>query len=344
MSPKAILMKEAIGGKMKGRYIFCRFLFMLATISIAGCVGKPVATVTATVVPTRIPTLTPTSTPTPEPTLTPSPSPSPTPTSIPSLPPDEARLLFLDLLANNGNCHLPCFWGITPGVSSFQEAQAKLTPLGSIAELEFNPGTGEIFVSSVNEESDLTFIYRLVVLTQPGGDTIRFIGFSGFTVRYRADGGYDNVYDSDIFEKQVAFYDLAHVLSENGKPEAVLLQTASRPDQFGNLFDFIVVLLYPNQGIFAVYTTPMGMSGDYVLGCIKNSKVVVDLYPSGIISEGDVDSFIALIGSGWQDRLRHFKSLEEATSMTLDEFYETFSKPTDACIKTPSNIWPDPDY
>lgn len=65
------------------------------------------------------------------------------PTEIPTLPFNEAREQSTELLQNNNNCKLPCWWGITPGQTTWQDAFLILAPLGgeiseSMAELNEN--------------------------------------------------------------------------------------------------------------------------------------------------------------------------------------------------------------
>lgn len=84
---------------------------------------------TATVLP---PSVTPTSTITPTPTKIATPTRTPTWTPIPTLHSEEAFQKILDLYANNGGCQLPCWWGITPGVTTWREAREILGPLGSV--------------------------------------------------------------------------------------------------------------------------------------------------------------------------------------------------------------------
>lgn len=60
-----------------------------------------------------------------------------TPTDVPALPVDDARQRLLKLLANNGNCQLPCLWGITPGKSTSLDARFVLLPLRGIAETAY---------------------------------------------------------------------------------------------------------------------------------------------------------------------------------------------------------------
>ena len=70
---------------------------------------KPTNTPNPTQPPTATVTLTPTTTLTPASTLTPL-----------AISPD-SRVAIWRLLVNNGGCHLPCFWGITPGKTSLAE-------------------------------------------------------------------------------------------------------------------------------------------------------------------------------------------------------------------------------
>jgi hypothetical protein len=68
---------------------------------------------------TRVPSLTPTKTDIP--TLTPYMAPSLTP--IPTLAGEYAKSKVAYLLETNGNCSLPCWWGITPGRTTWSEAE-----------------------------------------------------------------------------------------------------------------------------------------------------------------------------------------------------------------------------
>jgi len=117
-------------------------LFILASCGPAEPVatsvpsGAPTAAVAAVASPRPVGTLRPTltpapsSTPTPRPTLTPRPSstttplPTQAPTALPTLPPAQQQAFVLEMVRTNGGCDLPCWWGITPGETSWDEAQA----------------------------------------------------------------------------------------------------------------------------------------------------------------------------------------------------------------------------
>lgn len=87
-----------------------------------------------TIPPTLEANSTPTNPPTPKSTealtLTPSPTATFAWTPVPTLAPDAALEALLQLYNNNGGCELPCWWGITPGKTTWAEARTKLAPLG----------------------------------------------------------------------------------------------------------------------------------------------------------------------------------------------------------------------
>src|SRR6185436_4057409 len=97
---------------------------ILILILAAGCIQVTNEVVTPSLGSSVFPTMTPTL------TL----NPTNTSTIVPTLPAEGAWTKLLELLANNGGCRLPCLWGITPGKSTYKEAQAILTPLRSISD------------------------------------------------------------------------------------------------------------------------------------------------------------------------------------------------------------------
>jgi hypothetical protein len=90
------------------------------TIRVTQTNSTLISTPTQLVKNTPSPTLKPTYTSSFTPTLLPTSTPRPT------LSPEEAEKLVLSLFENNGGCELPCWWGITPGVTTLQEAQDKI--------------------------------------------------------------------------------------------------------------------------------------------------------------------------------------------------------------------------
>ena len=116
-------------------------LCLIITLAVVGCVqqGNPIPNTqtkitqmpTGTYVPTStiVHTVKPSVTLTPTKYRTASQTTSPRPTKIPTLKPlptlttQEALLKVEDLFLHNGGCELPCWWGITPGETTWQSTQ-----------------------------------------------------------------------------------------------------------------------------------------------------------------------------------------------------------------------------
>jgi hypothetical protein len=251
---------------------------------------------------------------------------------------EDARLRLLDLLANNGNCRLPCVWGITPGKSSFLEARTILMPLSGLSPQTYLSISSSGGISPSYDEGDLS-IYTSLFFHTDTDDVIRGINFQ-VEAHKKTKDGYENVFNSTSFGERVHFYELPSILSQHGTPDSVLIGTLAGFFRDGGSWGFHILLLYPDQGLLVNYTTQMQLVGKNILGCPSNAHVEFELYPSG---EGD--SFFRLLEpTNWPQNIKsNYKPLEEVTSMSLEEFYQTFSQPTDKCIETPANWWPTPE-
>ncbi len=151
------------------------FSLLFSFGSVAGCAQSPDRLITPSPVITTpiVRTIASTETMLPTSTLTPAPTrtakalstativptlPTSTPTVIPTLLAEDARQRLLDLLANNGECRLPCLWGITPGKSIYLEARSILVPLSSIAEIKHFTAASPANISPLHAE-DITLLY-----------------------------------------------------------------------------------------------------------------------------------------------------------------------------------------
>ena len=268
-----------------------------------------------------------------------------TQTAISTLSVDDAHKRLLDLLANNGNCQLPCLWGITPGKSTSQEAQITWSPLGSIQTIyDIKPrfGSDYGYISPAYVEDKLRLETNAEYISD--NQIVNHIYFKAWEwkefIASNGSQGLATIFDSLTFGQRTVYYSLAHVLSEQGLPTTVMIETSGPPPIYEGGGGFDIVLLYPNQGIWAHYTTQMYMVGSSVEGCPANAHIEMELYPPG-----NSDSFFTLLDKTdyWSARKNSYKPLEEATSMTLDEFYQTFRNPTNKCIQTSAKLWPTPE-
>jgi hypothetical protein len=100
-----------------------------------------------------------------------------------------------------------------------------------------------------------------------------------------------------------------------------------------------IALLYPEQGIWVNYTMSLYSPDSTLKACPANAHVEMALFPPE-----NPDSFFSYLDkTNWGVTKTGYKSLEEAASMSAEEFYQTFRNPTDKCIETPAKLWPAPE-
>lgn len=266
-----------------------------------------------------------------------------TPTVVPTLSVEDARKRLLELLATNGDCRLPCLWGITPGKSYYLEARNILMPLSGIAETaHFDSSSPVDDISPLYVERESRLNNRVAYLYSDDGVVSR-IGFRAIEQQLSKDE-YGNtiatpIFDSPTFAKRTEYYSLSHVLTEQGIPDSVMISFYLPSDNPTFAGGFEIALLYPEQGIWVHYTMPLYSQSGTQRGCPASAHVEMDLYPSG-----NPEAFYLLLEETDWARMKHgYKPVEEATSMSLEQFYETFRNPTDQCIETPTNLWPTPE-
>lgn len=265
------------------------------------------------------------------------------PTILPTLSVEEATQKFFELLSNNGECRLPCFWGITPGKSVPQNSQVLLSSLSTIRnkyarEPRFDIDSGS--VKLVHPEGTLMFITD--IRYKSDNDVVNHIYFH-MQERERieppnGEKGWLDIFHSATFGKQTQYYSLTNLLSEQGMPDAVMIAT-SNLQMYEGAGGFHIWLVYSKQGILVKYTTQMYVIDESVRGCPAYAHVEMNLYPAG-----NPDAFYAFLeqDQAWVIQRDWRKPIEEVTSMTLNQFYETFHQPTDQCIETPSYLWTPP--
>jgi hypothetical protein len=319
---------------MKTLKVLLSFGFMLVMTLSSGCGQSSVDEKT----PSSITNVSPTRT--IKPILTATPSPISTQTAIPTLDEEQAQDRLLELLTNNGDCRLPCLWGIMPGLSSYQEARTILRPLTSVSQSTHLNSASTDDISPIYTDGDVTISISIAYIYTASG-IVSSIAFRAGATQENKDG-YISVFDSEIFGRRASAYMLPNILSGQGKPEAVLISTVGGYERGQNVPGVYLLLFYPNQGLFVSYTTARQLAGGNVRGCLANAQVDLRLYPAG-----QPDTFASnLAQTQWKNLWPvhgdspNWKSIENASSMNLEQFYEIFRQQTDKCIETPANIWP----
>jgi hypothetical protein len=324
---------------MNQKFIPIQILLICVIIYLVGCkpppvvltpipsvitVSKPTASPTyfQTVTPhTQVPTFmlpsTPTSIPSATPTLMP-----PTWTPLPTLSLGDARNLVANLLENNAGCLLPCWWGIVPGETTWQEAYSMLAPMAidiGDYDLPDRPGMPDRRRRSVDVPTPQEVPYASVLFHA-------YITIDGIVAEIE-------IYNYDL----APAYFLPAVLNTYGIPDGIWIRTFCCEDRGSR--PFVLDLFYSNQGLLFEF------SG----GHSEDMGDTLRVYPQAMDSpfiylwdprmemtcDAATDEFLDVIN------LPHPLPLQEAAGMDVETFYNYFSDPNSInYLETPDEIWP----
>lgn len=186
-------------------------------------------------------------TPSPNPTLTPNSdflpqTPPPIPSFIPTLTEEEEGPLIQELMATNGECLLPCWWGIELG-----------TPLVTVGETFTNWGATLWEVTTSGEESGgITLGYY-----QPGGYSdpvdvfLQFYATEGIVQYMKISGSHESrQFGEQEFVRDWGQYFLPTILQVYGKPSLAYFLPGSVTEKSSI---YALYLYYPDLGINIFY-------------------------------------------------------------------------------------------
>lgn len=276
-----------------------------------GTPSKTILISTATTTPTTIPTMTLSPTDTPIPTNTG----TTTPIYLPTLPPEQAKALMLELLQTNGGCQLPCWWGITPGVTTWEETLRIVSPIASGISIYEREGGLNAAVSFNNHPEGIDPF---------GFDTII------------KDGIVQDLSISSYGPGGIPFYSLSNVLDTYGKPEEVWVDAYSpwACDYSNGQRLLTIRLFYPKQGIFAQYDA-WGEAGDTIIQARMERGPSLYLWSPTLNLTYSETFMKAGLLPGDNPSL----PVLEAFGMDTATFYQTYKNDVVACVETPRELW-----
>jgi len=238
---------------------------LIGAVYLAGCTARvpspsPIPTISETATPepslTPSPTLTPTATRTARPTATTSREP------LPTLPPAEALEKVRELLETNGGCTFPCWWGITPGETNWEEVVDTLQPIAwRISSFKDHPVykdkvTREFYFAIDDQPTLMNSLMVIFVLEKETLEVEWIVSGQPFNIEelllsfgvpeeiwVTADGipvTGPVVYSIDLFYSQIGIMtgisNYAEMIHKNGEDFALICNSALIDDAFGLLF------------------------------------------------------------------------------------------------------------
>lgn len=311
---------------------FILLLVIGSCSSISKTVDFPSAIPTHTILPalTITPTITPTSTITP--TIT------STLTAIPTLveatpantmTTEERRNFVTEFLSDSGDCHLPCWWYITPG-QSWGDAEKVIRKLG-----------GNLVAAFPGHDPETT-VYGTHIMNGILTDDVSIEEKNGSVYRWHVNS--DST-DPAIVRRTWKNYLAPKIVTAYGMPDRILLWVVPSPDflRYGVYSEW---LFYDELGFSIRYDgrIPKYFSGaSFFRICPSDQLLGVDLNMQAPDNNLPLDRFDKVL----EDRRLGTEtgksivvhSLQDATELDNTEIYNTFIQSKEACFAIPSDIW-----
>ena len=303
-------------------------------------------------------------TPPPIPTILLEPIPTGTSTQSPTsttTAPDSTRTFFeaqrevMDLLLYNGNCQLPCIWGIDPGFSNKTDIDLFFSRYADeyyseSLQIEFPNFDGMGGVQWINEEDGLQINGGMAYYFR-NQRTVKFVELHARPY-LKSDSviatSFEDLFGYAPLLNQMTEYLIPNILEKYGLPTSILIAPYynERPGlPYPEWIWFSVVLIYEDRGFLSEYIMPRRLIGDSYAAC-PSQLVQLTIIGWDINQEITLPE-IASVKSGQMGiselMIDYFKPIEEATSITINDFSELFRDPDSTeCVYTPMELWPGP--
>ncbi|MDH5607034.1 MAG: hypothetical protein OEY93_09110 [Anaerolineae bacterium] len=250
--------------------------------------------------------------------LTTTPIPKPTWTQPPRLNTGEAEDQFLAWLEGDPECRLPCWAGITPGITTWEEVKHIFYPILNYGELSEK---GDCYFGACNRVS-----WSHISAPSP---------YEAYIYAKTSDNLIYRIYLIDQYP-EIPIFPIDELLNELGEPGQVYLSTFNLYS--GNkTTPFEILIVYPNHNLVVYYLRETERVGDMITGC-KNDRVEGVRLTIGV-DDGEVwDVYKAKRMIFGESNVRYF-NLEDVTDMSVRMFYEKFKDDPNACISTPRDRW-----
>jgi hypothetical protein len=243
---------------------------------------------------------------------------------------DESKMLVRDLLENNAGCRLPCWWGVTPGNTSWQESETLWHYLGAtIKQFQVKSGGNHYGVRLLGlPELDLSFFDNGMPNSKV--DTIIVSGNIG--------GGQDQ----KEFEAFWESYSPKEVMSKYGVPSRILLYTMGT---LGNtdlgIHGYTLWVFYDSLGFMIRYDGSIADEETFRF-CFNLNQGENDIHRIQLtLQHQDYSLPLERHDSILSTNPSRGIPVQNVTNISIEEFHQLFIQSEKSyCIETPHDIWP----
>jgi len=216
-----------------------------------------------------------------------------------------------ELLSNNGGCRYPCWWGITPGETTWSEANHFLASFVEVTPWGDDPMSIDNYI-------------RFPI------ETGRGVG--GFVVATNGD------YIPLIFVgKETTAYNslMPQILTSYGAPDTIYLSTFQSSPEGG--IPLTIVLYYSREHFLAIFELTAQADKDEITGCLQDESPGLFLWSADeVTTEQQIQDWALGV-----DPILPLKPLEKVTDLDVSSFTEQFGSPSseNPCLSTGMEFW-----
>ncbi len=187
---------------------------------------------------------------------------------------------------NNGDCSLPCIWGINPVTQTPEDFLAFIRKPGNI------DAWGDYYINSASSELDSTLDLMDWEGNWETDISFRYRGRNEIEYLFLDIAVFETQKSSEFFKNQTspflihyANYLLPQIFNAYGKPTNIYFGPDPEddvPTRQSSWIPFSVLLFYPSQGFLIDYLLPKNIEGDYFTGCLSqvNELTIISWNPN----------------------------------------------------------------
>lgn len=240
----------------------------------------------------------------------------PTTTVLPTLSLSDAQMLVIGLLQDNGGCSFPCWFGFTPGISSFSETR------------EFVASFAGYFQK--NSSKSITF---------------QFPDLPEYENSKRLRGGLVGEKNDGLsviaFDSPIGYYSLAKILSTYGPPDEVRIRAEGLYMALSEYGTYWIVLYYKEKGIMVEYEGATD-KGEKLPICfspqrLRNYTRILLWDPNLAYSFKEAGKLLGLYTRPESRIETDYKELSEVSDLDIQTFYDRYKveENRDECFLVP---------
>jgi hypothetical protein len=237
------------------------------------------------------------------------------------------------LFRTNAGCKLPCWWGVTPGVTPWADVESFLDYMGAITG-KYKLEDGLIYHGTSG--FDVQSLEGVIA------NTVDFLERNALIeLIYIYSEGFSNPL---AFQEQWSHFSPERVIKEFGEPSRVFFESSSSgPVTEDRVAGYTLWIFYDRIGVLILYNG-YGDFGRTFHFCpkLENGEDIrsLEMYLQSTNNTNPIEETAGIIGLEINPYPR-VQSIEEAAGISTTEFYNLFIKEGEqACFDTPRHIWP----